>query len=57
MVDDIVAEQCVAEIKRSTTKVVLSEDFLNICQEQLLKLTSWQNLTMKEYDLFQAIKK
>ena len=57
MVDDIVAEQCVAEIKRSTTKVVLSEDFLNICQEQLLKLTSWENLTMKEYDLFQAIKK
>ena len=51
------AEQCVAEIKRSTTKVVLSEDFLDISQEQLLELTSWENLTIKEFDLFQAVKK
>ena len=57
MFDDIVAEQCVAEIKRSTTKAVLSEDFLNVSQEQLVELTSWQNLTIEEFDLFQAVKK
>ena len=57
VVDDMVAEQCVAEIKRSTTKVVLSGDFLDISQEQLLALTSWENLTIKEFDLFQAVKK
>ena len=57
MFDDVVAEQCVSEIKRNTAKVVLTEGFLNMSQDQLLELTSWQNLTIKEFDLFQAVKK
>ena len=57
MFDDVVADQCVTEIKRNTTKVVLTEGFLNMSQDQLLELTSWQNLTINEFDLFQAVKK
>ena len=55
--DDIVAEQCSGEIKRNTTKAVLTEDFLNLVQDEMLELTSWQNLTIDESDLFQAVKK
>ena len=30
---------------------------MNISQDQLLELTSWQKLTSDEFDLFQAVKK
>ena len=55
--DDIVIEQCGAEIKRNTAKAILTKDFLNMSQDQMLELTNWQNLTINEYELFQAVKK
>ena len=55
--DDVVAEQCVAEIKRNTTRAVLAEGFLDMSHDQLLELTSWQKLTINEFGLFQAVKK
>ena len=55
--DDIVAEQCVAEIKRNTMAVVSTKGFLSMSQDQILELTSWQRLTINEFDLFQAVKK
>ena len=55
--DDIVIEQCAAEIKRNTAKAILTKDFLNMSQDQMLELTNWQNLTIDEFELFQAVKK
>ena len=54
---DIVEQQCIAEIKRNTGKVVLSDGFLNLPEDLILELTSWNGLRVSEVDLYQAIKK
>ena len=50
-------EQCVAEIRRNAAKAVLSEAFLDVLQDRLLELTSWEKLNINEFDLFHAVKK
>ena len=50
-------DQCAAEIKRNTSKAVLSDGFLDVSQDQVLEITGWQKLTTKEFDLYDAVKR
>ena len=53
---EIVEKQSIAEMKR-TSKIVISEGFLELPKDMLVELTSWNDLTISEVDLYQAVKK
>ena len=54
---DIVEQQSTAEVKRNTAEVVSSEGFLELPENLIVELTSWDDLTISEFDLYQAVKK
>ena len=54
---DIVEKQCVAEIKRNTFNVVFSEGFLELTEDMIMELTSWNDLTIAEVNLYKGMKK
>ena len=52
---EIVEKQSIVEMKR-TSKLVISEGFLELPKDMIVELTSWNDLTISEVDLYQAVK-